>query len=110
MDPREKAIKKIQETMKREVLCGLARNNCITMLQARAILPPQLIADTCAYVSTLCAEHGDDACCAQSATCAQAAQALAAGEEEAYLKLCQQACVTCPYAEEVVVPDTVTIQ
>lgn len=110
MNEREKAVRRIRETMKREVLCGLARQNCIMVLQARAVLDYELIARTCSYISTLCRDHGDEACLAQSQTCAEAAQALTAGDEARYLELCQQACVTCPYSEEDSVPETATLQ
>ena len=91
----------LQDELKRELLCGLARENCVTMLKAGAILEPEVIARVCKFVSTLCRGYGDPACDSQSETCGSAAQALENGDEKKFLELCQTACTTCPYMSRI---------
>lgn len=91
-------MKMLQDGMRKELLCSLARENCVTVLKTAAILEPATVARICAFVSTLCREYGDDECGRQSETCSAAARALEAGDERRFMELCQQACRTCPYA------------
>jgi len=91
-------MKILQDGMKKELLCSLARENCVTVLNAGAILEPATIARICRFVSTLCSEYGDPLCGRQSETCSSAASALDSGDEKRFLELCQTACRTCPYS------------
>ncbi len=87
----------IKKMTKRELICGLARQNCIAMLQTRALLDAKTVADICGLVSRLCGEYDDEACTQQSKLCREAGEAIARGDEIKYLELCNHACTTCPY-------------
>lgn len=80
-----------------EILCTLARGNCITILKTRPLLSKDAIVQTCQYVSSICKLVTDDKCQEQSDLCAQAAYELRHGHEKRYLALCKKATETCPY-------------
>jgi len=93
-------MEKVKKKLKEEVMCGLARTNCVALLKTRHLLDIDMISDTCKYVSTLCKKFEDPKCQSQSETCYQASLALREGEEEKYLELCQKAAQSCPYNEK----------
>ncbi|HON77181.1 MAG TPA: hypothetical protein PK544_01705 [Spirochaetota bacterium] len=80
-----------------EILCGVARQNCILMLQAKLYLRPEYMAEVCRFVSTMCGKHSKEECTRQSQTCREASEALKNGDTEKFRELCQYACLTCPY-------------
>lgn len=86
------------EALRREILCALARHNCIMMLETRGRLEPALIARVCEFVSTLCVECDDEECKKQSVTCREAAEVLRKGDAVRYMELCLHACGTCPFS------------
>ncbi|MBN1533642.1 MAG: hypothetical protein JXA20_13315 [Spirochaetes bacterium] len=99
-----------QDEFRKELLCGLARENCVTVLNARAALSAAVVVRICRFVSTLCADHGDTECRRQSETCLSAADALERGDEKTFLELCRYACSTCPYTARVSGNNTITLQ
>ncbi len=85
--------------MQHDVLCAMARQNCIAMLETRSIFDNETVAGFCEFVSTLCEKLDDSACKDQSATCREAARALRRGDTKKYLELCRLACSTCPFSK-----------
>ncbi len=85
--------------MQHDVLCAMARQNCIAMLETRNIFDNETVASFCEFVSTLCEKLDDSACKDQSATCREAAGALRHGDAKKYLELCKLACSTCPFSQ-----------
>lgn len=82
-----------------DVLCAMARENCIAMLETRNIFDNETVANFCEFISTLCVKLDDSACKDQSVTCREAARALRRGDTKKYLELCQHACCSCPFSQ-----------
>jgi hypothetical protein len=99
-----------KDDLKRELLCGLARENCVTVLNTRDALGGALVARICRFVSTLCADYGDPECRRQSETCSSAAAALERGDGKTFLELCRRACSTCPYTTRIAGNENITLQ
>ncbi|MCX7677924.1 MAG: hypothetical protein N2316_01765 [Spirochaetes bacterium] len=99
-----------KKKMQQEVLCALARQNCIAMLETRGLFDNLTVASFCEFISTLCEKLDDPICKEQSSTCRRAAQAIKYGEMEDFLKLCTHACKTCPYPQRRTVEDNNLIQ
>ncbi len=87
-----------KELYRQGVLCALARQNCIAMLETRGAFDSETVARICEFISTLCAGVDDGGCAAQSKTCREAASALRSGDTERYMELCRHACATCPFS------------
>lgn len=85
--------------LKSDVLCAMARQNCIAMLESRTIFENETVANFCEFISTLCEKLDDPACKNQSITCRDAARALRNGDEKRYFELCHLACSTCPFSQ-----------
>jgi len=88
---RESARKQALEQFKYTKTCMLARELCFLVRTQRAILEKEDVHDCCGFVSRLCKEAG---CDEAGELCAKAAEALL-GNEEAYLKLCEQSLQKC---------------
>ncbi len=86
--------------LRHDVLCAMARQNCIAMLETRNIFDNETVASFCEFISTLCVKLDDAACKDQSRTCADAARALRRGDTKKYLELCRLACATCPFTQK----------
>lgn len=80
-----------------EILCGVARQNCILMLQSKMYLKPEHMAEVCRFVSSMCGKHSNEDCVKQSKVCREASEALSRGDTERFHELCRHACLTCPY-------------
>lgn len=85
--------------LQHDVLCAMARQNCIAMLETRNIFDHDTVANFCEFISTLCEKLDDSACKDQSNTCREAARALRRGDTKKYLELCRLACSTCPFSQ-----------
>ncbi len=85
--------------LRHDVLCAMARQNCIAMLETREIFDNETVAGFCEFISTLCVQLEDPACKEQSRTCNEAAKALRRGDTKKYLQLCRHACSTCPFSQ-----------
>lgn len=92
-------MEKDKKKLKEDILCALARQNCVTMLETRELLDDATVAHFCEFISTLCEKVDNPACKEQSIICEKAAGAIKSGDKEKYFALCKQACTSCPYSQ-----------
>ena len=99
----DKLLSVARKVAQKELLCHMARQNCLMMIGARIYLDAEVVSNVCKFVSYLCKEcDGNKKCLEQSKLCYDASMCLIGtmeGGEEAYLKLCKKAVDGCPYGK-----------